>query len=183
MNFEATLIPGVFLIQSTPAQDDRGSFTRTFCAEEFLARGLNPTVAQSAQSFNRKRGTLRGMHYQIAPAAEAKVVRCVRGAIFDVVADMRHDSPTYLKWAAWELTAANRMSVYVPEGCAHGLETLEDESDVLYLISKAHAPDLARGFRFDDPAVGIQWPLPPVVISAADRLWAPLIRPATENRE
>jgi dTDP-4-dehydrorhamnose 3,5-epimerase len=174
LNFETTPIPGVVVIHLEPIPDNRGFFARAFSAEEFRARGLNPTVSQMHLSLNNLRGVLRGMHYQNAPAAEAKLVRCIRGAIFDVAVDLRSDSPAYLKWFACELSAANRKAMYVPEGCAHGFQALEDNSEVFYQVSYPYTPDLADGFRYDDPAVGIRWPLSVRVISTRDGAWPPL---------
>jgi dTDP-4-dehydrorhamnose 3,5-epimerase len=174
LNFEATPIPGVHVLHLVPIPDNRGFFARAFCADEFRERGLNPTVTQAHLSLNNVRGVLRGMHYQKPPAAEAKLVRCIRGAIYDVAVDLRPESPTYLKWFACELSASNRKAMYVPEGCAHGFQALDDNSEVFYQVSHAYAPDLADGFRYDDPAVGIRWPLQVRVISTRDGAWPPL---------
>jgi dTDP-4-dehydrorhamnose 3,5-epimerase len=164
-------------------EDERGFFARAFCAGEFQARGLNPALVQANLSFSRRRGTLRGMHYQSAPAAEAKLVRCIRGAIFDVVADLRPDSPAFLRWHGCELTAENRRALLVPEGCAHGFLTLEDGCEVFYQVSHSYSPSHERGFRFDDPAVGIAWPAEVTVVSAKDLGWEPLgPRPAGVGR-
>jgi dTDP-4-dehydrorhamnose 3,5-epimerase len=180
MIFEATPIPGLFVTRLEPIPDERGFFSRAFCAEEFRERGLNPAVEQCSLSYNRKRGTLRGMHYQKAPAAEAKLVRCIRGSIFDVAVDLRPDSPAFLRWFAAELTSANRLAMYVPEGCAHGFLSLEDDCEIFYLSSRRYTPALADGFRYDDPAIGIRWPASVTVISPKDVSWPPLAISSTE---
>jgi dTDP-4-dehydrorhamnose 3,5-epimerase len=169
MTFEPTGLDGAWILHLEPHDDDRGFFARVWCAEEFRARGMKNALAQCSLSFSRAAGTLRGMHLQAPPAEEAKVVRCVRGAVYDVLLDLRPHSPSYRKWIARELTADNRMSVYVPEGFAHGFLTLTDDTEVLYLISAPHAPALVRGVRWNDPAFGIRWPRTPVVISDRDR--------------
>ena len=153
-----TKLKGVFLIDLERKEDERGFFARTWCRNEFEQRGLNPRLVQCSVSFNKHKGTLRGLHYQAAPHEEAKLVRCTRGAIHDVAVDLRPDSPTYLRWTAAELTAANGRALYVPEGCAHGFQTLADDSEVLYQISEFYCPESARGARWDDPAFGIEWP-------------------------
>jgi len=169
MIFESLGLAGAWLLRLEEIHDERGFFGRTWASEEFGSRGLNPVLAQCSLSFNVHAGTLRGMHYQAAPREEVKVVRCVRGAIYDVLVDLRPDSPTYKRWEARELTADNRLSCYVPEGVAHGFQTLTDGAEVLYLISQPYDPDLARGVRWDDPAFAIEWPLPTRTISARDR--------------
>lgn len=171
MDLTATDIPGVFIVEPQPHRDERGFFARTWCADEFAAAGLNPALAQCSISFNPAVGTLRGMHYQAAPHAEAKLVRCTMGAIFDVALDLRPDSPAYLRHVGVELSAENRRALYIPEGCAHGFLTLADDSEVFYQISVPYAPGSARGARFDDPAFGIRWPGPAKVISARDRAY------------
>jgi len=168
VRFVALPLAGAFLLEPERLEDDRGHFARTFCADAFRERGLNPLVAQSSVSRNSLRGTLRGMHYQAAPHEEAKLVRCTRGAIFDVIVDIRPASPTRLRWFGARLTDANGHALYAPEGFAHGFLTLADDSEVLYQISAPYHPDLQRGFRWDDPAVGIAWPETPRVISARD---------------
>lgn len=174
MYVEPTALAGVVVIHLTPAVDHRGSFARTFCADEFRAWGLNPVVSQCSLSHTLARGTLRGMHYQKAPAGEAKLVRCMRGGAFYVAADLRADSPTFLQWTGVELTAENRLSLYVPEGCALGFQTLQDDTEIHYQISHPYVPELAAGFRYDDPRVGIRWPLMPMHLSDRDLQWAPL---------
>lgn len=158
MIFLPTSLYGAYVIELERLEDERGFFARTWCQREFQAHGVNLTVVQSSISFNRKAGTLRGMHYQAAPKAEAKLVRCTRGAIYDVIVDLRPDSVTFKKWVATELTADNRRMHFIPEGLAHGFQTLEDETEVFYQMSDFYAPEYARGFRWDDPAFGIDWP-------------------------
>ena len=159
MKFTPTKIAGVWLIEMERHEDERGWFARSWCAEEFAARGLNSQLAQCSVSFNKKKGTLRGMHWQAAPHAEAKLVRCTRGAIYDVALDLRTDSPTFRHWFAAELTADNGRALYIPEGCAHGFQTLADDSEVFYQISEGHHPEFSGGARWDDPAFCIRWPL------------------------
>ncbi len=166
-----TTLDGAVILDLEPRADSRGFLARTFCAQEFEERGLRPVVAQCSLSYNRKRGTLRGMHYQHPPAAEAKLVRCVRGAIYDVVIDLRPGSSTYLQHVGVELSAENRRALYVPESFAHGFQTLTDDAEVLYQISAFHAPELADGLRWDDPALAIDWPLPVSAISERDLSW------------
>lgn len=169
MRFTESRLPGVYVIEIDPIEDDRGFFARTWCAREFAAHGLQVDLAQCSLSFNRRKGTLRGMHYQVAPHEEVKVVQCTAGAIFDVVVDVRPASPTYGQWLGIELSARNRTMLYVPEGLAHGFQTLADEAEVRYQISEFYAPESVRGFRWDDPAVGIAWPLPVTAISPRDQ--------------
>lgn len=169
MKFSELELHDVFALDGEPSIDERGSFTRTFCADELAARGLEPRLVQCSVSVNDRRGTLRGMHLQLAPSEETKVVRCTHGAIFDVVVDLRAGSPTLGKWLGLELRARVRRSLYVPVGCAHGFLVLEDDTEVEYLISSAYAPDDARGIRWDDPAIAIEWPFAPTVVSDRDR--------------
>jgi dTDP-4-dehydrorhamnose 3,5-epimerase len=171
MRFTETKVAGAFLIEPEPIADERGFFARTFCREEFADHGLNPDLAQANVSFNHRRGTMRGLHYQQAPHQEAKLVRCTQGGIFDVVVDLRPHSPTYRAWYGAELTAANRAMLYVPEGCAHGFLTLTDGAEVAYQMSAPHAAAAARGVRYDDPAFGIRWPGEVVVINERDRTY------------
>jgi dTDP-4-dehydrorhamnose 3,5-epimerase len=171
MIFESLTVGGAFLVKPARMEDDRGFFARTWCAQEFAERGLESVLAQTSISFNTARATLRGLHYQAPPHAESKLVRCTRGAIFDVIVDLRPTSPTYLRHDAITLTHDNRSALYVPRGCAHGFLTLEDETEVLYQISTSHMPAAARGVRWDDPAFGIAWPREPDVISERDRTW------------
>jgi len=168
MIFEAAAIPGVFLVRTEPVRDARGSFARLHCPAEFAAAGIPFEPAQTSLSHNRAAGTLRGMHYQAAPMTETKLVRVVRGAAFDVVVDLRPDSPTHRRWAGFELTADNGAAVFIPEGIAHGFITLEPDTDVLYQIAPAYTPGHERGVRWDDPAFGIAWPRRPEVISERD---------------
>jgi dTDP-4-dehydrorhamnose 3,5-epimerase len=148
----------VYLIEPQLLGDERGFFARTWCRREFEARGLNADLAQCSISFNRKAGTLRGMHYQAAPYEEPKLVRCTQGAIYDVALDLRPQSPTFKRWVGVELTAANRRMLYIPAGCAHGFQTTADDSEVFYQISEFYHPEAARGVRWDDPAFAIRWP-------------------------
>jgi dTDP-4-dehydrorhamnose 3,5-epimerase len=160
MRFTQTPLTGVWVIELDLLGDERGWFARTFDAEEFAARGLNPTVAQCNASFNAKRDTLRGMHYQADPHGESKLVRCVRGAIFDVAVDLRADSPTYRGWHGVELSADNRLAFYIPAGLAHGFQTLDEDCEVLYQMGTVYVPESAGGVRWDDPAFAIDWPEP-----------------------
>ena len=168
MRFSPTDLAGAFLLDVEPLEDNRGFFARSFCHDEFRAHGLNPEFVQCNISFNYRRGTLRGMHFQVSPHAEAKVVRCTQGAIWDVIIDLRTDSPTRYRWFGVELSARTRRALYVPEGFAHGFQTLVDESEVLYLMSEFYHPECARGVRWDDPRFGIPWPLPDPVVSVRD---------------
>ena len=171
MIFTETRLKDAFIIDVEPRQDQRGFFARTFCAREFSELGLQPTVAQCNLSFNDKQGTLRGMHYQTAPATETKLVRCSQGAIYDVIIDMRPDSPTFLLHIGVELTAANRRALYVPEMFAHGYQTLTDAAEVVYQVGEFYTPGYEHGLRYDDPALGIEWPLAVSEISAKDAAW------------
>ena len=168
MIFAQTPLAGAFIIEMAPVQDERGWFARSFCAEEFAAHGLTAPVSQSSVSFNAHKGTLRGLHFQAPPHEEDKLVRCTAGAIFDVIVDLRAQSPTHRRWFGVELTAANRRSLYVPKGFAHGFVSLADHTEVLYMISVAHAAQSARGLRWNDPALGIRWPLQPSAMSGRD---------------
>lgn len=174
MKIEATLLPGVFRLEPVPHPDERGFFARIHCPDELAAAGISFTSTQVNLSRNTRRHTLRGMHYQDAPFAEAKIVRVARGAIHDVVVDLRPESPTFRQHIGADLDAAKGMALFIPEGCAHGFLTLEDETDVLYQMGRPYVPGQARGCRWDDPALGIVWPHPPAVIGAADLAW-PLI--------
>jgi len=169
MVFTQTKLSGAYIIDIDPMEDERGFFARTFCREEFAEHGLSLNVAQCNLSHNLKKGTLRGMHYQVAPWQEAKLVSCVAGSIYDVVLDLRKDSPTYCQWIAVELSARSHRMLYVPEKFAHGFQTLEDHSDVFYQISEFYTPQAARGVRWDDPAFAVQWPDGPRIISERDR--------------
>jgi len=169
MIFHETRVSGVFEIHIEPKTDERGFFARFWCQQEFEAHGLNPTVVQCNVSFSRHKGTLRGMHYQAEPHTEAKVVRCTRGAIYDVALDLRAHSPTYRMWVAAELMSEKCNMLYIPEGCAHGFLTLANDTEVIYQMSNFYAPDYGRGVRWDDPAFQIAWPDPIEVISERDR--------------
>ena len=158
MIFLATALKGAFIIEPERCEDARGFFARTWCQQEVAAQGLNPCVMQCNVSFNKKKGTLRGMHYQAAPCAEEKVVRCTIGSIYDVIIDIRPESPTFKQYLSVVLTAQNRRMLYVPKGFAHGFQTLEDNTEVFYQMSKFYAPEYARGIRWNDAAFGIQWP-------------------------
>jgi dTDP-4-dehydrorhamnose 3,5-epimerase len=158
MRFGESKLPGVYVIELEPAADERGWFARTFSRDEFAAHGLSPEVVHANTSFNERAGTLRGMHYQADPHGECKLIRCTRGAIYDVVVDLRPDSPSHRAWLGVELTPDNRRMLYAPEGVAHGFQTLEDATEVSYLMSHPHHPSHARGVRWDDPALGIDWP-------------------------
>jgi len=166
---EPTPLPGAVLIRPERLGDERGHFARTYCRRELAAAGLDFEVAQASVSFNRRRGTLRGMHFQAEPHPEIKLVRCTRGALFDVIIDLRPESPTFRRWFGAELTEENGDALYVPAGFAHGFITLADETEVSYFISAFYEPALARAVRWDDPAFGIAWPLAPVVMSDRDR--------------
>jgi len=171
MRFTETELPGAFLIDVEPREDDRGFFARTFSADELEAHGLEPAVVQWNLSFNYRRGTLRGLHYQLPPAAETKVMRCTAGAIFDVIIDLRTDSPTYGKHFGATLSAENRTALYVPRAFAHGYQALEDGTEACYHTGEYYMPGHERGVRHDDPAFAIEWPLPVSVISEKDRSW------------
>jgi dTDP-4-dehydrorhamnose 3,5-epimerase len=171
MRIDASPIVGVCTVEIDPIRDERGFFARTWDSTMFARHGLNGRLAQTSVSYNPRRGTLRGMHYQVAPHEEAKLVRCTAGAVYDVAVDLRPGSPTLTRWWGIELTADNRRALYVPEGCAHGFLTLTDQVEVLYQISEYWAPDAGRGVRWDDPAFGIEWPGDVLVISERDRTY------------
>jgi dTDP-4-dehydrorhamnose 3,5-epimerase len=171
MEFIKTSLADAMLIDIRKLADDRGYFARTFCAEEFGKAGLETRFPQSNHSHNLKAGTLRGMHFQRAPHGEVKVVRCVRGALHDVIIDLRPESPTWRRWEGFDLTAENGRMLYVPAGFAHGFQTLQDDTDASYLVSHPYTPGAEGGVRFDDPAFGIAWPLPVGTISEKDAAW------------
>ena len=175
MRFTETDIAGAKVIDPSPHQDDRGRFMRAWCAREFTEHGINFVPVQANMGFSVRKGTTRGMHYQEAPALEAKLVRCTRGAIFDVVLDLRPESPSHGKWYGTELSAENGRMLYLPEGCAHGYQTLEEGTEMHYMTSAYYTPGAVRGVRFDDPAFRIQWPLDATVVSEQDCNW-PLVR-------
>lgn len=168
MRFLPTQLAGATLIEVDPHEDERGHFARIWCEEEFARHGLNTRLAQVNVSFNRRRGTLRGMHFQTAPYQEAKLVRCNRGSIYDVIVDIREDSDTYGQWQAFELSEDNGLMLYIPEGFAHGFITLSDNSEVYYQMSKSYRPDSARGFRWNDSTICAAWPCEPRVIADRD---------------
>lgn len=171
MIFSSTRLEGAFLIDIEPVKDERGFFARTWCQRELAALGLDAEIAQESVSYNRFRGTVRGLHFQRPPSDETKIVRCPRGAIFDVMVDLRPHSSSYLRWQGFDLTAENRRAVYIPKGFAHGYQTLDDHCEIAYQISTFYAPDFASGYRYDDAAFGIAWPLPPAMISERDLSW------------
>lgn len=174
MTFRQTNISGVWVIEPTFYADDRGRFFRAWCSREFAEHGINFLPVQANMGFSAHRGTIRGMHFQTESATEAKLIRCTSGAIFDVALDLRTGSPTFRKWFAVDLTAENGLMLYVPEGCAHGYQTLEDRTEMCYMTSQYYAPTAVRGARFDDPAFHIQWPLEVAAVSDQDRTW-PLV--------
>lgn len=169
MIFSETKLKGAFTLELKKIEDERGFFARSYCQKEMEAHGLTAQVVQANVSFNPKKGTLRGMHYQVAPHEESKLVRCTRGAIFDVIIDLRPDSPTYKQWFGVELTANNYKMMFVPEGFAHGYLTLENHTEVTYQVSQFYAPGAEQGIRWDDPAFNIQWSIEPELISEKDK--------------
>lgn len=171
MKFTETKLRDAWLIEPEPVRDPRGFFARTFCAKAFAERGMDAEFVQHSRSQSQEKGTLRGMHFQIAPHAETKVVSCVRGAMFDVIIDLRPQSPTYRQWQAFELTQDNRHELYIPKGFAHGFQALTDDVETNYLISSFYDANASSGARYDDPAFGITWPLDVSVISERDRGW------------
>lgn len=174
MIFTPTKIASVFVVELQRRSDDRGFFARQWCADEFVRAGLDPRIAQINTAHSLADGTLRGIHFQKAPHAEVKLVRCTRGAVFDVAVDLRPDSPTYRQWFGTELDAESGRMLYIPEGCGHGYLTLAPHSDLVYQASVPYAPQSATGLRYDDPAFGIVWPAPVKVISNQDQNWPPL---------
>lgn len=181
MIFTPTPLPGAMLIDLEPKADERGSFARSLCVEEFARHGLNGRMAQQSISWNARRGTLRGLHYQATPHAEDKLVRVTRGAIFDVIVDLRPGSATFGHWYSVELSAQNHCQLYIPQGLAHGFQTLEDDCEVFYQMTTSFHPSAARGIRWDDPTLAITWPLPKLArdegrMSARDQGWPPLHR-------
>lgn len=178
MIFTETRLPGAYVIEPQLLQDERGFFARSWCQREFEAHGLTSKVVQANLSYNRRKGTLRGMHYQLAPHEEAKLVRCTRGAILDVIVDVRPASSTAGQWIGVELTAENHRMLYVPEGFAHGFQTLADDTEVTYQVTEFYTPGAERGIRYDDPALAIEWPLEVTMISEKDRNWPAYAGPA-----
>jgi dTDP-4-dehydrorhamnose 3,5-epimerase len=171
MNFVETTLKGAYLVHPKRIADDRGFFARAWCRDEFASHGLNPNMVQLNVAASPRKGTLRGLHHQHAPHAEAKFVRCTQGAIFDVIVDLRADSPTRGQWFGTELTAGNGIMLYAPEGFAHGYQTLSDDTEMYYLTSAPYSATAAGGVRYNDEGFGIEWPLPVAVISEADRSW------------
>jgi dTDP-4-dehydrorhamnose 3,5-epimerase len=182
MIFKETPLAGAYLVDLEEYRDDRGSFARLYCRREFEEQGLDGTVVQCNLSTNHLAGTVRGMHYQIAPAAETKFVRCTRGEIYDVIIDLRPGSPSFGEHYGVELDARKRTALYVPQMFAHGYQTLVDDSEVTYLVSAFHAPRAERGVRYDDPAFGIRWPLAVTMVSQKDASWAPFGSGASSDR-
>jgi dTDP-4-dehydrorhamnose 3,5-epimerase len=170
VNFHQLPLAGAYRIEPQMMSDERGAFARRFCADEFRALGLETDLVQRSISFNARAGTLRGMHFQMPPHIETKTVRCTRGAIFDVLVDLRKGSPTYGQWHGEELTGDNRLTLYIPKGFAHGFQSLVDDTEVDYEITPAYVPDAAAGFRFDVPALGISWPIADMIISERDKM-------------
>ena len=171
MKFTESRIPGAWVIDVTEIHDDRGCFAMTWLPGEFSKRGLDPSLAQCNLAFNHKRGTLRGMHFQAAPHEQVKIIRCTRGALLDVIVDLRPESPAYRQWEAVELSADNRRMFYIPKGIAHGYLTLTDAAEAYYHASMPWAPQAESGVRWNDPAFGIKWPFDPVLISEKDAAW------------
>jgi dTDP-4-dehydrorhamnose 3,5-epimerase len=176
MRFEETKLSGAYVVRIEEIGDDRGFFARGWCKREFEAMGLNANVVQANISYNRVKGTLRGLHYQMSPHAETKLVRCTKGAIYDVIVDLRPDSPTYRRWVGVELTAENRVMLFVPEDFAHGFQTLQDDTEVFYQVTEFYTSGAERGARYDDPVFGIEWPLPVSALSDKDSGWKPFAK-------
>jgi dTDP-4-dehydrorhamnose 3,5-epimerase len=174
MRFLKTDVADAWMIEPASHQDERGRFFRAWCAREFTGQGIDFLPVQANMGFSIRKGTVRGMHFQVAPALEAKLIRCTRGSMFDVVLDLRPGSSSYGKWCGVELSQDNGRMLYVPEQCAHGYQTLVDNTEMYYMASEFYTPSAARGIRFDDPAFGVQWPLPATVVSEQDRNW-PLV--------
>jgi dTDP-4-dehydrorhamnose 3,5-epimerase len=170
--FTETDLGGAYVVDLERREDERGFFARTFCQREFQEHGLEPLIAQANVAYNRFRGTLRGMHFQYPPAAETKLVRCTRGAILDIIVDLRPESPTYLEHVACELTAENRRALYVPRRFAHGYQVLEDGTETTYQVGEFYTPEAEGGLRYDDPALSLSWPLPVTELSDKDKSWA-----------
>jgi dTDP-4-dehydrorhamnose 3,5-epimerase len=171
MLFHATPLSGAYLIELEKRTDDRGFFARYFCEQEFEAKGLETRFVQINNSFTAKEATVRGFHYQLPPAGEVKVVRCVRGSLWDVLVDLRPDSPTFMRWYGAELSADNRLMMYVPRGFAHAFLTLSDNTEAIYLVSAFYAPEQERGLRWDDPSLHVDWPIDPIDVSPKDASW------------
>jgi dTDP-4-dehydrorhamnose 3,5-epimerase len=184
MLFTETKLTGAFIIDLERREDDRGFFARAFCQKEFADHGLKPVIAQANIGFNRRKGTVRGMHFQYPPAAESKLVRCSRGGVLDFIVDLRPESPTYLEHVTVELTADNHRGIYIPERFAHGYQALADDTETTYQVGEFYTPGAEGGLPFDDPRLNLQWPLPVTVISEKDRAWAPLsqVEPELKDR-
>lgn len=182
MRFIETELPGAFIVEIEPKGDERGFFARIFDAKLFEEHGMNPAIPQMNMASSKTKGTLRGMHYQVEPALESKFVRCLSGAVHDVVVDLRPDSPTYMRHISVELSAENRRALYIPGLFGHGYQTLEDDTDVLYQVGEWYTPSAEAGLRYDDPALGIEWPLEVTVISEKDRAWKLLDEQPAEAR-
>lgn len=182
MQITPTPLAGAALVDLKLIEDDRGFFARTFCRQEFIDAGLDPLVEQANIAFNHKAATMRGFHYQVGPNAETKLVRCYRGAIYDVIVDLRPESPTYLKSFGVELTESNRTALFVPREFAHGYVTLTDNTEIGYQVSAAYAPGAEGGLRWDDPALGVEWPVQPTILSAKDAAWPLLSEQALDAR-
>ena len=184
MIFIETRLPGAFVVDLEPHADERGHFARTFCQREFEAHGLTPTIVQTSLSLSHRRGTIRGLHFQYPPYAETKLVRCSRGAILDVIVDLRPESRTYLEHVAVELTADSHRGLYVPPRCAHGYQVLQESTEVTYQMGEFYAPEAAGGLRYSDPRLAIAWPLPGVAVSERDRNWPLLadVEPRVRDR-
>ena len=178
MIFTPTRLAGAFVIEPEPFVDERGMFARVWCEREFAAHGLDTRIAQSNISLSLRRGTLRGMHYQVAPMAETKLVRCIRGAFYDVIVDLRPESPTYREHVGVELSAENRRALYIPKGFAHGFQTLVDDTEIFYQMGEFYSPEHQRGVRWDDPALGIRWPIEEPIILERDLGYPDLVAQA-----
>ena len=181
MFFSECSVAGARVIEPDPRADSRGRFLRAWCSREFAGAGIEFVPLQANMGLSKRQGTMRGLHYQVEPGLEAKLVRCTAGAIFDVVVDMRRDSPTFLRWHGETLTAANARMLFVPNGCAHGCLSLEDDTEIYYLTSAMYAPASVRGVRFDDPAIGIRWPVPISEVSEQDVKWPPIDTRGSRN--
>ena len=171
MNFTETKLPGAVIVDLEPRGDERGFFSRTWCEREFIEAGLSTRISQANVSLSRDKGTVRGMHLQLPPAAEIKLVRCIRGAIYDVIIDLRPSSPTFCEWVGVELTSENRRALYVPEGFAHGFQTLTTDAEAFYQVSEFYTPEYETGCRYNDPCFGIEWPEEVTVVSEKDNSW------------
>ena len=180
MIFTETKLDGAFIIEIERLEDSRGFFARSFCQKEFVAHGLKPIIAQANIAYNHLEGTMRGMHFQFPPAAETKLVRCTRGAILDIIVDLRPESPTYLQHIAVELTEDNHRSLYVPERFAHGYQVLSDKTETSYQVGEFYTPGAEGGLLYNDPGLGLEWPLPVSVISEKDQSWKPIEKTASE---